>query len=150
MIDYTEHHLANCSADSMFATIADIESYPEFLPGWQFANIRERLQDELLVDQGIGLGPFHLSFTTRAYIHHTDSVVIRSQDRPFRSLELTWQTSPVAENVCDVRLSMHVQFSSMMLNRLVKKYLYSPGFNLISSFERRARSASRLCREEVF
>ena len=48
------HATSPYDCDQMFALVADIEHYPDFLPDWRSAHIREKTESTILA-HGVGL-----------------------------------------------------------------------------------------------
>lgn len=138
MIEYGEIQIVRCSPDSMFSVIADIESYPEFLPGWDTARIRSRENGLLTVDQNIGIGPVCWKFTSYATLRKKEEVIIRSQDGPFQSLEVVWKLAGAGEGFCAVEFRLHAELSSVLFEKYTKKLFSLSSHNIVSTFTQRA------------
>ena len=140
MISHDEKSIVSCSPDSLFAVILDIESYPEFVPGWSAAHIRSQEKDRLIVEQQLGIGPVHWTFTSSAFYHEPEQVIIRSHDGPFKKLEINWKLADAGENRCSVELHIHAEFSALVPQKLIKNLLKFSARNVISLFEKRVLS----------
>ena len=64
MPTHAEHKLVPYTADQMFALVADVGKYHEFLPWCAASRVRTQSATELTADLTIGFGPFHESFTS--------------------------------------------------------------------------------------
>lgn len=138
MMVHHEQRIVRCSQQSMFAVILDIESYPEFVPGWNAARIHSHKNDQLLVDQQLGVGPLHWNFTSSASYRQPEEVVIRSLDGPFKQLEINWRLARAVENHCNAELRIRAELSSIVFQNMVKRLFTRSSRDLITLFEQRA------------
>ncbi|MBT5230048.1 MAG: type II toxin-antitoxin system RatA family toxin [Methylococcales bacterium] len=139
MIQHHEKRIVKCAPETMFNTILDVESYPKFVFGCRYVQIRSRGENQLVVDQRFRLGPISLSFASRAVYHHSEEVIIQAIDGPFRALEVSWKLAQSGSSECAVELNMQVDFSTFLLRRMISPLLSVSSRNIISLFEQRAR-----------
>lgn len=79
------------SPDELFAVAADIEAYPEFIPGCVATRIRERKDNIWLVDNVFHWGPVPIRFRTRATLTAPHAIDIKSIDSVLIDLSLSWR-----------------------------------------------------------
>ena len=83
--------LVSYSAHEMFALVADIPSYPQFLPWCGGARIVSANEDEMIAAIDIAYSGVHKTFTTRN-LHQKDKMIdIRLLDGPFSYLQGFWR-----------------------------------------------------------
>jgi coenzyme Q-binding protein COQ10 len=92
------------SQEQMFELIADIESYPGFMPGFQQSTITRREGDRLWVSQTVSAGPKRLSFASATRLEPPHRILIRALDLRATELTIGWQLSP-GGNGCRVDFS---------------------------------------------
>ena len=86
---------ANHTADEMFALVADVEKYPEFLPLCEALTVRSRKEREgralLIADMSVGYKAIRETFATQVFLKpdeklagliHIGSVTKPNEDRP--------------------------------------------------------------------
>ncbi|KAA6404927.1 type II toxin-antitoxin system RatA family toxin [Candidatus Tokpelaia sp.] len=88
------------SAQKMFALVADIESYPQFLPMCEALTIRSRQEKEgntlLVADMTVGYKLIRENFTTQVYLQPAARRIdVHYVDGPFKYLENRWQFLPL-------------------------------------------------------
>jgi len=83
--------IVNLSPGELFAVAADIEAYPEFLPGCVATRIRERKGNVWLVDNVFRWGPLPIRFRTRATLDAPHAIDIKSIDSALIDLSLSWR-----------------------------------------------------------
>jgi coenzyme Q-binding protein COQ10 len=131
--------LLPCSRQQAFDLAADIERYPEFLPGWISARIQTREVNVWHVDQVMGIGPVRVQFVSRAALHRPERIDVTSSEPPFRQFSLVWrfEAAPTGAG-CRVWLSAAVELRSRMLQRIVERVLPTIIVDAIAAFEARA------------
>lgn len=133
------------SADQMFAVVADIEKYPEFLPMCEDLKITSRQNDgitsHLVASMSIGYKAIHETFTTRVVLHPKSSpslIEVAYLNGPFDHLDNRWRFED-RERGSDVHFFIDYQFRSAMLG-LVMGAVFDKAFRKFAeAFEDRAR-----------
>jgi len=92
------------SAAQMYDLVADIESYPQFLPMCEALTIRSRREREgntlLVADMTVGYKLLRESFTTQVYLQPAaQRIDVHYVDGPFKYLENRWQFLPLTAPV---------------------------------------------------
>jgi ribosome-associated toxin RatA of RatAB toxin-antitoxin module len=88
-------------AEAMFALIADLEAYPQFLPGCTASSILSRDSTGLIASLSLTRGPFSSSFTTRNTLEPPHRITMELVDGPFKSLHGEWQLTPLGRPAAD-------------------------------------------------
>lgn len=99
-----------CPTEPLFDLIADIESYPHFVPGWRAAKILRRTQNHVVVRQTVSLAGMKVSFVSEAEVSRPHRLGIRSDTRPFRHFHLVWTLTEDGNSATHVRGDMDVAF----------------------------------------
>ena len=139
MHSYTEQRTMPFTREQIFSLAADIESYHEFLPLWLTARVVERKDDELIVDQVVGVGAFPLEFVSHASLKHPDHIRIISRDGPFRYLDINWNFESASATSCVTRLSVDFELSSPLFETLLTLLFKRSLRQVLRAFEKRAR-----------
>ncbi|MGM0586293.1 MAG: type II toxin-antitoxin system RatA family toxin [Pseudomonadota bacterium] len=132
------------SADEMYALIADVTSYPEFLPWCSAARIRSRTEREdgtevIDADLVISFKVFRERFTSRVTLHPDENRIdVAYLEGPFRYLNNHWKFDPVDDTHCDVDFFVDFQFRSAMLQRLIGVVFNEAMHRIVRAFEARA------------
>lgn len=125
--------------EAMFDLAADIERYPQFLPGWIAARIDRREGDVCYAEQTLGYGPVRVEFRSRAELHRPEWIEVTSDDRHFRRFRLFWRFEPVVSVSCRVVLAVELELCSHLLQRLVDRVAPRASGEILLALERRAR-----------
>ncbi|WP_275790917.1 type II toxin-antitoxin system RatA family toxin [Pararhizobium gei] len=131
------------SPDQMFALIADVEKYPEFLPLCDALTVRSRKErdgKELLVaDMTIGYKAIRETFTTQVLLNKTDRAIdVKYIDGPFKYLDNRWRFEPLADGGCTIHFFIDYEFKSRILGALMGS-MFDRAFRMFTeAFEKRA------------
>ena len=133
------------TADQMFALIADIESYPAFLPWCSAARIRSRMPqdngDEVVeADLVISFKVFRERFGSRVVLRHADRRIdVAYLDGPFRYLNNHWTFRPLPNRGCEVDFFVDFEFRSRTLQAIIGVVFNEAMQRIVRAFEARAR-----------
>jgi coenzyme Q-binding protein COQ10 len=128
------------SCEQVFDLAADIERYPEYLPGWVSARILKREADVLYVEQVLGVGPARVKFGSRAVLHRSERIEVTSSEPPFRHYSLTWLLAPRPAVSCSLSVMVDLELESKLLQHLMNRVLPATIGDVIAAFEARAHS----------
>lgn len=143
MSRFTYDRLLEFPREDVFAVIADVERYPEFLPGCRAARILEREGDDLLVEQELGIGSWRWRFRTRAHLDAPHSIRIRSREAPFAHLDQCWRFEQRPDGHCRVSLEVDYELRSVALRAFATR-LFDEAFRRTAlAFEQRLRQRHR-------
>lgn len=131
------------SAPNMFALVADVEHYPEFLPLCEALTVRQRKRKEartlLVADMTVGYKAIRETFTSQVLLQPDELIIdVKYIDGPFRYLDNRWIFESTDAGGCNVVFSIDYQFKSRMLGMLMGS-MFDRAFHMFSeAFEKRA------------
>ena len=125
---------------AMYALVADIEHYPDFLPWCEASRIVSRSEDEVVASLTIGLGALRTSFTTANTLDGPQALIMTLVDGPFSSLEGRWRFDALGDSGCKVSLDIVFEFAGTTQDLLFGRIFESLCNDLIDAFTLRARS----------
>ena len=140
MPTHTEHRVLPYTPEQMFALVADIERYPEFLPWCVGARIRERNGDEILGDLLIGYKMVRERFTSRVVLHRPDRIDVSYSEGPFKYLTNHWLFEPQPNGATLIDFYVDFEFRSKMLQKLMGMFFNEAVRRMVSAFEARAHA----------
>lgn len=132
----------DCPIETVFDLIADIESYPRFVPGWRDVRILRRMQDHVIVKQTVSLGGIGMSFVSEAMMARSQRIEIRSQTYPFRHFRLLWTLAERGAADTLVRADMVIAFEVPGFDLLAARMTPRVLRRVISAFALQARCVS--------
>lgn len=132
------------SAEQMFAIVADVERYPDFLPLCQALCVRSREEREaetiLVATMTVGYNAIRESFTSRVVLRpRKREIDVTYLDGPFTHLENRWRfrESPRGS---EVHFYIDYAFASRMLAMLMGAVFDKAVRKYTDAFEARARA----------
>ncbi|MDA8390213.1 MAG: type II toxin-antitoxin system RatA family toxin [Gammaproteobacteria bacterium] len=125
-------------ADEMYALVADVGRYPEFLPWCSAARVHEKTDTEMLAEIEMTFGGIHKTFTTRNVLKPAE-MDIRLVHGPFSRLEGSWRFQQVTDLGSRISLDLEFDFSNRLLEMAVGPVFSSIANSLVDSFKKRAR-----------
>ncbi len=131
------------SADQMYALVADVESYSEFLPWCAASRIRQRRQTDdgevIEADLVISFRVFRESFGSRVTLRPEQrSIDVEYLEGPFKYLNNHWHFEPVSESECEVDFFVDFEFRSRVLQSLIGVVFNEAMRRIVRAFEQRA------------
>ncbi len=139
MKDIRRSALVAFPAPRVYGVIADVESYPLFLPWCTHARIDERRDDEVVATVGIKRGPLGGEFTTRNTLVPGRSIAMQLVRGPFSTLEGVWTVEPLGDSGCRVELALRFEFASRLSGAVFGPVFEEVAVSLVDAFVRRAR-----------
>src|SRR6516164_6286677 len=137
MPTHAEERVLPYTPDQLFALVADIERYPEFLPWCVGARIRERGPDLVVADLVIGFRMFRERFTSRVALDPPRRIDVAYAEGPFRRLTNHWHFSPAAGG-CRIDFFVDFEFRSRLMQRVIEMLFGEAVRRMVGAFERRA------------
>ena len=142
MTSHSETKYLPYTAKEMFDLVADISSYPEFLPWCAAARVRKEMQKEYLAqieaDIVISFKVFREKFGSRVLLN-TSKYIIETDyiDGPFRYLHSVWSFENCEEG-CEVKFNVDFEFKNAMLQSIIGLVFNDAMQRIVRAFERRA------------
>ena len=138
MPTHAEQRLLPYTPEQMYALIADIERYPEFLPWCTAARIRERRADFICADLVIGFKMFRERFTSNVKLSPPGRIDVTYAEGPFRYLNNYWIFEHVPGG-CRVDFFVDFEFKSRVLQKVIEMLFGEAVKRMVAAFEGRAR-----------
>lgn len=131
------------SAEQMFALIAEVESYPQFLPWCAGCRVRDRRADaegEILeADLIISFKVFRERFGSRVTLRpESRQIDVNYLDGPFKYLNNHWRFTPVSDTECEVDFFVDFEFRSRTLQAVIGVVFGEAMRRIVRAFEERA------------
>ena len=142
MTSHAETKYLPYTAKEMFDLVADISSYPEFLPWCAAARVRKEVQKgevkQVEADLVISFKVFREKFGSRVlldvsnYIIETDYI-----DGPFSYMHSVWSFEDCKEG-CEVKFDVNFEFKNAILQSIIGLVFNDAMQRIVRAFERRA------------
>jgi len=144
MPQFTTTRRVRHSAADMFDLVADVETYPEFVPLCRTLKVRRRIEGPegvliLVADMVVAYKLIHESFVSRVTLDRPNlQVLVEYLDGPFSHLENRWTFRPTGERTCDVHFFISYEFKSRVLGMLMGSMFDLAFRRFAAAFEQRA------------
>ena len=137
MPTHAEQRLLPYTPEQMYALVADIERYPEFLPWCVAARIRERRADFINADLVIGFRMFRERFTSHVRLDPPGRIDVTYAEGPFRYLNNHWNFERVPGG-CRIDFFVDFEFKSRLLQKVIEVLFGEAVRRMVAAFETRA------------
>lgn len=128
----------------MFDLVADVESYPQFLPLCRGLRVRGRKENEgklvLVADMEVGYKAIRETFTSRVACEYAAlEILVEYIDGPFKHLENRWGFRDIHESsACIIDFRISYEFKSRALGLLMGNMFDVAFHKFVDAFEKRA------------
>ena len=123
----------------MFALVADIERYPEFVPWVARAQVTERTDTTVVGRLEMDRAGIRETFTTRNVLDAPHRMDLHLVEGPFKMLEGTWTFEPLGERGAKISLVMRFEFANPVTVLLLSRSFEKSCGELVDAFVGRAR-----------
>jgi len=137
MPGHKETRLLPYTAAQMFDLVADVASYPQFLPWVSAIRIRSNSETEMLADMIVGFKSLKETFTSRVVKERPGHIHIDYIDGPLRYLNNDWRFHDEADGV-RVDFSVDFAFKNRIFEMLAGQMFDRALRKMIGAFEARA------------
>jgi coenzyme Q-binding protein COQ10 len=144
MPSFRTSHIVKHTPEQMFDLVADVESYPQFVPLCLSIKIRRRLTGadgaEIFVSQmEVGYKAVREKFTSRVVLHRAAGRIdVTYVDGPFSHLENRWTFIDAGPGACRVEFFIAYEFRNRTLANLMGGMFDAAFRKFSSAFEARA------------
>ena len=128
------------SRELVFNLVADIESYPQFLPWCNYAKVYERSDDYILASLSVGIKSLEETFQSRVFLRSPDYIRVSYENGPLKYLYNTWNFKKISLNKTEVKFFLDFEFKSVFLKIAMGTVFLSATQVMLRAFEDRAES----------
>jgi coenzyme Q-binding protein COQ10 len=131
------------TAQQMYDLVADVQSYPKFLPWNAAARIRSREQfddhEVMLADLVISFKVFREKFGSKVVLWPVEMKIdTQYLDGPFKYLKSWWQFRDLGDGTCEVEFFVDFEFKNAILQSVIGMVFNEAMQRIVRAFERRA------------
>jgi len=132
------------TAQQMYDLVADVASYPQFLPWTAAARVRKDEQQDdgstlMEADLVISFKVFRERFGSRVVLWPEDKrIETEYLDGPFKYMISNWRFKDI-ESGCEVQFDVDFEFKNMLLQKAAGLFFYEAMQRIVKAFEARAQ-----------
>ncbi len=153
MTTHSEIRIVPYTADLMFAVVADVEKYPQFLPWVTGLSVLSREQvkgrEVIRAEMAVGFARFSERYISRVILDaQARAIDVAQTEGPFRILENHWRFTP-QDAGCRIDFSITYEFKNFLLNAVAGSAFDRVTRRMSAAFEARAKALSKQVLERV-
>ena len=123
--------------DKLFALVADVERYPEFLPWCVGCRVTRRDGNVIWADLVVGFKMIREQFTSKVTLKAPDRIDVEYQKGPFKYLNNHWLFI-LEDGGCTIDFFIDFEFRSRLLRNLLEPLFNEAVKRMVRAFEARA------------
>lgn len=140
MPTHAENRVVPYRAEQMYALVADIARYPEFLPWCVGARVTRQQGNVIWADLIIGYKMIRERFTSKVTLTEEHRRIdVEYADGPFRYLNNHWVFQPT-EDGCLIDFYVDFEFKNPILQRVMGLFFNEAVRRMVHAFEERAHA----------
>lgn len=124
--------------EQMFDLVADVPSYPQFLPWVSAIRVRSSSDTEMVADMIVGFKGLRESFTSRVVKERPGSVAVDYLDGPLKHLHNQWGFRDDGQGGVLVDFEVDFEFKNKLFEMLAGQMFDKALRKMIGAFEERA------------
>jgi ribosome-associated toxin RatA of RatAB toxin-antitoxin module len=128
-------------AERVYDVVADVERYPIFVPWCEHAHVVERTDEQYVTRMRIAIRKVGFELKTLTLTRRPESIAVRLQEGPFRTLEIDWSFSPLAADACRIGFSLDYELTPILEGPLSTSIAEKASRRIIDAFLARADQA---------
>lgn len=138
MTVHAEKRVVPHTPEELYALVADVRRYPEFLPWCLAARIRHADERDVSADLIIGFRMFRERFTSFVELDPDNlTIEVKYAEGPFKYLTNSWRFLP-HEDGCEIDFYVDFEFSSRLLQSVIETLFTDAVRRMVQAFETRA------------
>ena len=130
--------LVEHAAPQMYALVADIESYPQFLPWCRAVRVGERSAQRTVATLAVGLKGLRYELTTRNENRPHEAIELQLLRGPFRHFAAHWRFTALGERAARIEFAMEYEFAGALVSRALGPLFETIADTMVDAFKRRA------------
>jgi coenzyme Q-binding protein COQ10 len=145
MPSHQETRILPYTVEQIFLLVADVESYPKFLPWCVGSRILKRAENSFLAELVISFKQFRESYTSNVKLtpplpSRNAAIDVELVNGPFEHLVNRWKFLPEEGGKCRVEFFIEFRFKSRILDMLISGFFSRATEKMVQSFESRAHA----------
>ena len=135
---HAERRVIRHSPQDLYDLVADVRSYPQFLPWCMAARVRHEDESQLAADLIIGFQMFRERFTSYVNLKPESlEIDVKYAEGPFKYLSNRWRFLPHPDG-CEIDFYVDFEFNSRLLQSVIERLFTEAVRRMVKAFEDRA------------
>lgn len=139
MPTHAEERTLPYSPEQLYNLVADVESYPKFLPWCVACRITDKRDGEIDADLVIGYKMVREKFSSRVTLEPHKKIHVEYLSGPMRYLSNYWRFIPVDDGkACKIDFYVEFEFKNAFLQKTINIFFHEAVKRMVNAFEQRA------------
>ena len=130
--------LVGHSAAQMYALVADVEAYPQFLPWCSGTEVKQLDAHRAAATLHVNYHGLRLHFTTENQMDAGALIDMRLVKGPFKHLDGFWRFVPLSQQACKIEFRLSYELSGKLMEKLAGPVFSHIANPLVEAFVKRA------------
>lgn len=140
MTTHAEKRNLPYTPEQLYALVADVERYPEFLPWCIASRITKREGDRVFyADLVIGYKMVREKFGSKVTLNEPNHIHVEYLSGPMKYLSNHWNFIPEKDGSCTIDFFVDFEFKNKILQNLIGVFFNEVVQRMVSAFEARAK-----------
>ncbi len=128
------------SAAKMYAMVADVDAYPQFLPWCSGTEVRKLDAHRAAATLHVNYHGLRLHFTTENQMEEGALIDMKLAKGPFKHLDGFWRFVPLSEQACKIEFQLSYELSGKLVEKIAGPVFNHIANTLVEVFVKRAAS----------
>ncbi|MFA5913659.1 MAG: type II toxin-antitoxin system RatA family toxin [Burkholderiales bacterium] len=128
------------SAAKMYALVADVDAYPQFLPWCSATEVRQIDAERAAATLHINYHGLRLHFTTENRMEKGVLIDMKLANGPFKHLDGYWRFIALSDQACKIEFQLNYELSGKLVDKLAGPVFNHIASTLVEVFVKRAAS----------
>ncbi len=138
MIVHKENKVLLHSQDKLFDLVADVKSYPQFLPWCLASRVHSKSDNFFIADLIVGFNIYREKFTSHVNINKKKFIIdVDYAEGPFNHLQNQWIFKKHSKG-CEIIFKLEFEFSSSIIQNVIENLFSNAVKKMVFAFEQRA------------
>ncbi|MAR56240.1 MAG: ubiquinone-binding protein [Rickettsiales bacterium] len=124
--------------EQLFDLVADVGSYPEFIPWVKGARITEHTETRFVAELIVRFKGITETYASEVVLNRPKSVDVALVRGPFNHLENHWRFTPTEDGGCEIDFKVAFEFKNIVLDTLIGALFARATEKMIDAFSERA------------
>jgi len=135
---HVEKRVLPYTREQLFDLVADVASYPKFLPWVMGARIRSKTSDLLVADLMVGFKVFRETFTSKVTLERPNRIHVDYVNGPLKYLHNDWVFTDVGDGQTAIDFFVDFEFRNRLFESMAGAVFHEAVKRMVTAFEKRA------------
>jgi coenzyme Q-binding protein COQ10 len=142
MRTHNEEIISPYTVEQIYALVADVEKYPEFIPWCAGARIIDRTEHWIIAELLVGFKGISESYRSKVHLLPNE-IDIEYMQGPFSHLDNNWKFEPHGQG-CKINFMIRFEFRSRLLQGLIGGLFDKAVMKMMHAFTARAEQIYKI------